>query len=130
VDLEPQEASSLFQEVLRNIDLMLQHDLIHGDLSAYNILYWEGEITLIDFPQVVNLHANSKARFILQRDIQRICEYFSQQGVEDDPAAIMDGFWRRYVGEPDPEDLAADWSRLEWALADLADKTDPGEVFG
>ena len=130
VDLEPQEASSLFQEVLRDIDLMLQHDLIHGDLSAYNILYWEREITLIDFPQVVNLHANSKARFILQRDIHRICEYFSQQGVENDPAAIMDGFWRRYVGEPDPEDLAADWSRVELALADLADETGPDEVFG
>jgi RIO kinase 1 len=130
VDLEPQEASSLFQEVLQNIDLMLQHDLIHGDLSAYNILYWEREITLIDFPQVVNLHANSKARFILQRDIHRICEYFSQQGVENDPAAIMDGFWRRYVGEPDPEDLAADWSRVELALADLADETGPDEVFG
>jgi RIO kinase 1 len=130
VDLEPEEAGLLFQEVLRNIDLMLQHDLIHGDLSAYNILYWEGEITLIDFPQVVNLHANSKARFILQRDIQRICEYFSQQGVDNDPAAIMDGFWRRYVREPEPEELAADWSRVEWAFADPAGETDPNQVYG
>ena len=125
VDLEPDEARELFREVMRNVDLMLQHDLIHGDLSAYNILYWApegapGEITLIDFPQVVNLHANVKARFILQRDIQRVCEYFGRQGVECDPAAIMDGFWQRYVGEPDPEDVAADWSRLEAALADSA----------
>ena len=40
--------------VLRNIELMLQNGMIHGDLSAYNILYWEGEITLIDFPQVTD----------------------------------------------------------------------------
>lgn len=125
VDLEPDEARELFQEVMRNVDLMLQHDLIHGDLSAYNILYWApegapGEITLIDFPQVVNLHANVKARLILQRDIQRVCEYFGRQGVACHPDAIMDDFWRRYVGEPDPEDVAADWSRLEAALADSA----------
>jgi RIO kinase 1 len=80
VNLERDEAELLFGEVVQNIELMLQHDLIHGDLSAYNILYWEGEITIIDFPQVVNLHSNPKARFILQRDIARTCEYFSGQG--------------------------------------------------
>jgi RIO kinase 1 len=123
VNLEPDEAERLFQEVLRNIDLMLQHDLVHGDLSAYNILYWlpedgPSEITLIDFPQIVNLHTNRNAHFILRRDIQHVCEYFAGQGVDNDPAAIMDEFWSRYVEQPDPEDLMADWSRLEAALAD------------
>jgi RIO kinase 1 len=123
VSLEPDEAQRLFQEVLRNIDLMLQHDLVHGDLSAYNILYWvpdeaPSEITLIDFPQIVNLRTNHKAYPILQRDIQRVCEYFGQQGVESDPVAIMDELWNRYVEQPDPEDLMADWSRVEAALAD------------
>jgi len=123
VDLEPGEAEALFQEVLRNVDLMLQYDLIHGDLSAYNILYWEGEITMIDFPQVVNLRTNEKARTILQRDIRRTCEYFAQHGVVGDPDAIADQFWRRYVAELDAEDLAADLSRLELALADLEVET-------
>jgi RIO kinase 1 len=122
VDLEPDEAGALFQEVLRNVHLMLQHDLIHGDLSAYNILYWApegkgGEITIIDFPQVVNLHANPKAAFVLQRDVERTCEYFQQQGVRCDPQAIAAELWQRYGGELDPEDLAADRSRLELALA-------------
>lgn len=109
IDLEPSEAKPLFQEVLRNIELMLQYDLIHGDLSAYNILYWAGEITLIDFPQVVNGRTNSKARFILQRDIQRICEYFGRQGVQCDAATIMNNLWSRYLAM-DPEDQAADTS--------------------
>lgn len=123
VSLEPDEAEALFRETMRNVNLMLQQGLIHGDLSAYNILYWEGEITLIDFPQVVNLHSNAKARFILQRDIQRICEYFRQQGVHCHPAAVMDELWRRHVIEPDPEDLAADQSRLELALAAALETT-------
>jgi RIO kinase 1 len=126
VHLEPGEAEALFQRVLHNIDLMLRHNLIHGDLSAYNILYWEGEITLIDFPQVVYLHNNPKAQFILQRDVQRTCEYFALQRVCCNAAAIADELWRRYVDEIDPEDLAADWSQLEWALAGAIEKGEAG----
>ncbi len=125
IDLEPEEAEELFQEVLRNIDLMLQRDLVHGDLSAYNLLYWEGTITLIDFPQVVNLRANPKARVILQRDVQRTCEYFSQHGVPCDAVVLSDRFWHRYVREPDAEELAADWSRLLGDL-ELADERTVG----
>jgi RIO kinase 1 len=124
VRLERDEAEELFREVLRNVDLMLQHDLVHGDLSAYNILYWApdgppGEITLIDFPQVINLRANQKAHFILKRDIQRICEYFAQQGVENDPEAIMDDLWNRHVATLHPDDLKADWSGLLVGLEDV-----------
>jgi RIO kinase 1 len=111
VDLTPDEVEPLFQEVLRNIELMLQYDLIHGDLSAYNILYWEGKITLIDFPQVVNGRTNRKAHFILKRDIERICEYFIRQGMRCNPAVIMNDFWSRYLAV-DPEDQAADVSKL------------------
>jgi len=109
VTLDEDEAKPLFYETLRNIELMLQNGMIHGDLSAYNILYWEGEITLIDFPQVTNSHSNSQAYPILQRDITRVCEYFADQGVDSDPEAIMRRLWKRYV-ELDAEIRAADLS--------------------
>lgn len=111
VRLEADEVKPLFREVIRNIDLMLQHDLIHGDLSAYNILYWEGDITLIDFPQVVNPHNNPNAAMILKRDIERICQYFASQGMRRDAGAIFDELWRRYVGDRREYDTA-DFSRL------------------
>jgi RIO kinase 1 len=101
VGLEPGEAARLFQEVLRNVDLLLQHGQIHGDLSAYNILYWQGRIAIIDFPQVTDLRSNSQAAFILQRDISRVCEYFARQGVRCDAAAIMDELWSRYAEQTD-----------------------------
>lgn len=100
VRLDAHEAESLFDEVMRNIELMLEHEIIHGDLSAYNILYWEGKITIIDFPQVSSIRTNPNAHFILQRDIKRICQYFARQGVQRDAAAIMDQLWRLY-GEMD-----------------------------
>ncbi len=117
VSLEPDEAVVLFQEVLRNVELMLWHSLIHGDLSAYNILYWEGELTVIDFPQVTNIRANSSAYAILQRDIERTCEYFFRQGVRCDAAAIVDELWQWY-GEIDPHIRAADESKLMLTLPD------------
>src|SRR5207302_850564 len=78
------EAVDLFHEVMRNIRLMLDFGYVHGDLSAFNILYWEGQITLIDFPQVADVDKNSQAHFILQRDVTRVCEYFQRVGVRCD----------------------------------------------
>jgi RIO kinase 1 len=104
VSLAQAEAESLFQELLRNIELMLAHDMIHGDLSAYNVLYWAGNITLIDFPQVVNCHTNENAYTILQRDIERTCEYFARQGVSSDPEALLADLWSRY-GAKAPHNL-------------------------
>ena len=110
VNVESDEAESLFHEAIRNIELMLQNDMIHGDLSAYNILYWQGQIVLIDFPQVTNSHTNTNAHFILRRDIERICEYFSRQGVQTDAGATLHELAQRYLPmDPFPlEDLEDD----------------------
>ena len=96
VALDANEARELRDVTLGNIELMLQHDMIHGDLSPYNILYWEGEITLIDFPQVVALRGNKQAAALLRRDITRVCEYFSAQGAPCDAEREFARLWERY----------------------------------
>jgi RIO kinase 1 len=111
VRLDADEAKALFNDVIRNVEIMLQHGVVHGDLSAYNILYWEGRITLIDFPQVVSTRGNSRAWQIFQRDIVRVCEYFAAQGVQNDAKDIARKLWRRYDGRSAKEQ-AADLSRL------------------
>jgi RIO kinase 1 len=109
VRLHVDEARELFEVVLWNIELMLKHDLIHGDLSPYNILYWEGEIILIDFPQVVSPHANTRADFILHRDIERVCTYFNKHGVKANTDAIFRDLWRRYAEKSLSDVLADHW---------------------
>ena len=99
VTLGRREARRLLDEVLRNVELMLQNDLIHADLSAYNILYWQGRITLIDFPQIVHPSANPDARWILQRDLTRVSDYFATQGAGYDPAALAEEMWGRVLGD-------------------------------
>jgi RIO kinase 1 len=115
VRLEWDEVQPLLDIVLHHVDLMLRHGWIHGDLSAFNILYWEGHITLIDFPQVVNIHSNPDAYAILQRDIRRVCEYFIRQGATVDPYAILDDLWRRYAG-PTPLERAEKTSQESDAM--------------
>jgi RIO kinase 1 len=97
VELDRDEAQALFDEVLRTVELMLAEGYIHGDLSAYNILYWEGRVVVIDFPQVTNSERNVHARAILQRDIERVCEYFRRYGVVCDADALVRALWARYV---------------------------------
>lgn len=92
--ISPREAEALFNEVLRNLRLLLSHDLIHGDLSAYNILYWKDAITLIDFPQVVNRRTNPHAEEIFTRDVRRVCEYFARMGAKCNPERIAGELWR------------------------------------
>jgi len=96
VSLDTDEAHALFNRVIHNIDLMLKHNCIHGDLSAYNILYWDGEITIIDFPQIVIPESNPSSWKIFQRDVIRVCQYFSAQGVDCDPKRLAADLWTSY----------------------------------
>ena len=100
IGLERDEAESLFDEVMRNVELLLGLGWVHGDLSAYNILYWDGKIALIDFPQVVNSHSNDHAHAILERDVARVCDYFARQGVICNPTKLTKRLWQRYAETP------------------------------
>lgn len=116
ISLDRSEAHALFQRVQHNLELLLRHNVVHGDLSAYNILYWEGDITVIDFPQVVSPAENRNAFRIFERDVQRVCEYFSRMGVPADSRKLASDLWKsrglnaapevdpRYLDAEDPTD--------------------------
>ena len=72
VSLGRKEAQRLFERVIHNVEGMLDQWRIHADLSAYNILYWDGEITLIDFPQAIEPESNRNAFRIFERDVVRV----------------------------------------------------------
>jgi RIO kinase 1 len=103
ITLEPGEVRPLFARSLHNIELMLANGIVHGDLSAYNVLYWEGRITLIDFPQVISPASHRSAYAIFSRDIARICEYFARQGLRSDPARLAAGLWKAHGFHRNPE---------------------------
>jgi len=96
VRLNVKEARRHYERVLHNIELMLANQRIHGDLSAFNILYWQGEITLIDFPQAINPNLNRNAFRIFERDVMRVCEYFARQGVKSNPRHLAKDIWKAH----------------------------------
>ncbi len=108
VTLDPKEAKAVFERVIHNLKLMLTHQRVHGDFSAYNILYWDREITLIDFPQAINPLKNPNAYSIFRRDITRICEYFVAQGLQIESGKLAEELWRSFDYSTAPNFLWVD----------------------
>jgi RIO kinase 1 len=112
VDLDYTEARELFERVIHNVELMLTHNRVHGDLSAFNILYWDGDIVLIDFPQAIHPDINHSAFQIFERDVVRVCEYFQRQGVRSQPRKLAADLWERhnhpFIAMVDPKSLDED----------------------
>jgi RIO kinase 1 len=97
IALERDEAPALFEQLMRDVETMLQHGVVHGDLSAYNVMYWEGEVKIIDFPQMVDPQNNPDARAIFGRDVERLCQYFGRFGVRRDPRQVARAIWQNYI---------------------------------
>ena len=75
--LSPTEAKPLCDRLLADIETMLSIGVVHGDLSPYNILMWEGALTIIDLPQNCDVFENPNAGWLFVRDVARVCEWFS-----------------------------------------------------
>jgi RIO kinase 1 len=105
---ERDEAESMFRQLIRNVEVMLGANVIHADLSPYNVLVWDGRAIVIDVPQAVDPRKNRHAEELLRRDVERVVEYFERFGV------------RAHARE-----LAADLFTA-WTFADLI----PGDLSG
>lgn len=100
------EAEELLEQCLRAVELMLFLDVVHGDLSPFNVLVWDGRIWVIDFPQAVDPKKNRHASSFLARDVERICRHFERLGVARDPAAIAGDLWTAWTfADLVPEEL-------------------------
>ncbi len=97
VTLPADAVPELFASVLKNIELALACERIHGDLSEYNMLYWQEQIMLIDFAQAVDPRYDLAVYDLLERDIERVCHYFARYGIEADAYELASDMWRRYL---------------------------------
>jgi len=95
--LSPAVAEALLDEALRNIEIMLACHVVHGDLSAYNMLYAGGALRVIDLPQAVDARSNANASALLTRDIANVCDYFASQGADAEPGSFAAELWDLYT---------------------------------
>jgi RIO kinase 1 len=92
------QAAPLYADLRAQAIRMLTCDLIHGDLSPYNVLLGSAGPVVIDFPQVVGAAHNSQAESFFRRDVENVRRFFAAldpalHAAEGDAREI----WRAYV---------------------------------
>jgi len=81
---EPALLQSYFDQLRDALATMVQTGIVHGDLSAYNILAAGPRLVIIDLPQIVDLVGNLNGMDFLMRDCANICKWFRGKGLAAD----------------------------------------------
>lgn len=81
-NLPPQDPNEFYEKLVEQMDRFINKaNLIHGDLSSYNILNFDEEPVIIDVSQSV-VRDHIIANELLERDIKNISFEFSKMGVD------------------------------------------------
>jgi len=92
---------ALYEDLVVQVGRMVRDaKLVHGDLSPYNVLWFEERVVLIDVAQAV-AREHPGAPALLQRDIVNFAKYFSRIGLDVDPADFLKAVGGDLVGPKD-----------------------------
>ena len=76
-------------QLIENVRLLVGAGFVHADLSAFNLLWWDHAVWLIDFPQAVDVTVNPHAFEYLYRDLGNVGHWFARHG---EPFAVDELF--------------------------------------
>ncbi|MEM2006189.1 MAG: serine protein kinase RIO [Sulfolobales archaeon] len=81
LDLDLGELERIFKKLLEDLRKMFQKArLVHGDLSEYNVMIWEGTHYIIDVSQAVTLDHPNAIEY-LTRDLANLIKFFDKRGL-------------------------------------------------
>ncbi|MEA1908538.1 MAG: serine protein kinase RIO [Euryarchaeota archaeon] len=89
VPLTPKQAQDVFDTTIDYIRKLYLENLVHADLSEFNILLKDSEVVFIDMGQSVTLDHPNAMKFLM-RDIRNIIRFFKSRGVMADEDKIVD----------------------------------------
>ncbi|HLE64977.1 MAG TPA: RIO1 family regulatory kinase/ATPase [Candidatus Bathyarchaeia archaeon] len=112
---DPQEVAT---QALALVRKLFDACIVHGDLSEYNLVHWQGQLFVIDFPQAVDFSSRvdrhtrlKEAGQLLLRDLTNLEDYFAKYGVEMDSeneySTLMSRHGSQSDFETEPEELMA-----------------------
>ncbi|MEM3442640.1 MAG: serine protein kinase RIO [Candidatus Bathyarchaeia archaeon] len=77
----PKNPEKIYKTLLTYLKrLYRKAELVHGDLSEYNIMLWKGRPVLFDMSQAVPI-SHPMAETLLNRDLTNLNKFFSRLGV-------------------------------------------------
>jgi RIO kinase 1 len=96
-DINLDRPDEVAKQAVDLVEKLLKAFIVHGDLSQYNLLYWNNQLFVIDFPQAVDFSSRvdrhlqiEKAKPLLLRDLRNLQNYFAECEVELDAEAQYD----------------------------------------
>ena len=76
-------------QLQEDLHRMVGAGIVHGDLSPYNLLWWQGRLWMIDLPQAVDIALNLNAVDLLLRDLNNVASWFQRHGVAFDADEVF-----------------------------------------
>jgi RIO kinase 1 len=78
----PENPEKMYRMLLADLGkLYTKAELVHGDLSEYNIMIWKGQPVIFDVSQAVSV-SHPMAGFLLRRDLANLNRFFSRMSVK------------------------------------------------
>ena len=87
--MEQEEAEDAFLQSVQNLKRIVESGRVHGDYSAFNLLWQDNRAVVIDFPQVMDFKNSPNAQAFLERDVHSLCKSFLKQGIRADEGDIL-----------------------------------------
>ncbi|MBA2265463.1 MAG: serine/threonine protein kinase [Chloroflexi bacterium] len=82
--LSATELASAWEQLIENLRRLTAAGVVHADLSAYNALWWQDRLVIIDLPQAVEFTTNTDAPDLLHRDLANVAAWFERRGIAVD----------------------------------------------
>src|SRR5712664_5031514 len=82
IDLD--DPAAVYADVVANLKAIRKAELVHADMSEYNLLWWGGRVVVIDVGQAVTLDHPRAAEWF-KRDASNIARFFARHGVKVTP---------------------------------------------
>lgn len=87
--VSPAERDDLHEQAVVLLRRMTAAAVVHGDLSPYNLLVWQGRLYAIDMPQAVHPNRNPNGLDFLHRDVVNTLSWFQRKGANVDPEVLF-----------------------------------------
>jgi RIO kinase 1 len=87
--LNATQLEDAFAQLIVGLRCLTAEGLAHGDLSAYNLLWWQERLWFIDFPQTIDIAANLQGLDFLHRDVVNVCTWFQRKGLDVDEEEVF-----------------------------------------